>query len=255
MTGLTEAQAALVHGLFEYGAIALGVAMYRRARARSGLPAMSAQGSFALMAGLLIGAGLGNKAVFLIERPDLWLAWWQGGEPLRLGQSIVGGLLGGLVGIEIAKALTRQTASTGDLMVLPLAVGMAVGRVGCFLAGLHDDTYGLPTTMPWGLDMGDGVLRHPSALYEIGFLALLSRALHARREWLARVPGLMFKCYLAAYLAWRLIADLLKPVRVEYAGGLSGIQWVCVVALAAYLPLVFRDLAHRQRATPGVAVS
>jgi prolipoprotein diacylglyceryltransferase len=252
---LPVAQAALVHGLFEYGAIALGVALYRRARTQSGLPAMSAQGSFALMAGLLIGAGLGNKAVFLIERPDLWLAWWQGGEPLRLGQSIVGGLLGGLVGIEIAKALTRQTASTGDLMVLPLAVGMAVGRVGCFLAGLHDDTYGLPTTLPWGLDLGDGVLRHPSALYEIGFLALLGVGLHARRAWLARVPGLMFKCYLAAYLAWRLLADLLKPVRVPYPLGLSGIQWVCVVALAAYLPLVCRAWAHRQRAAPGVAVS
>lgn len=250
MIVLTVAQAALVHGLFEYGAIALGVALYRRARRKSGLPAMSAQGSFALMAGLLIGAGLGNKAVFLIERPDLWLAYWQGGQPLRLGQSIVGGLLGGLIGIEIAKALTRQTASTGDLMVLPLAVAMAVGRVGCFLAGLHDDTYGLPTTLPWGVDLGDGVARHPSALYEITFLTALAGLLHRQRERLARVPGLMFKCYLAAYLLWRLCFDTLKPVRYAYAGGLSGIQWVCLLALLAYTPLLWRSL--RQAASPSI---
>lgn len=245
---LSAEHAALVHGLFEYGAIALGAALYRRARRQSGLPAMSAQGSFALMAGLLIGAGLGNKAVFLIERPDLWLAWWRHGEPLRLGQSIVGGLLGGLIGIEIAKALTRQTASTGDLMVLPLAVGMALGRVGCFLAGLHDDTYGLPTLLPWGMDLGDGVPRHPSALYEIAFLAVLLALLWSARARLAAVPGLMFKCFLAAYLLWRLSFDMLKPVRVEYAGGLSGIQWVCLLALIGYLPLLWR--AWRQIPKP-----
>ena len=185
----SPAWAAAVHGAFEYGGIALGVGLYRGARTRSGLPAMSARGSFALMAGLLIGAGLGNKLVFLIERPDVWLAFWQGGEPLRLGQSIVGGLLGGLIGIEAAKALTRQPASTGDLMVLPLAVGMAVGRIGCFLAGLHDDTYGLPTTLPWGVDLGDGVARHPSALYEIVVLAGLAALLHGHRARLARGAG------------------------------------------------------------------
>jgi prolipoprotein diacylglyceryltransferase len=255
LIALTATQAPLVHGLFEYGAIALGVALYRRTRQQSGLPVMSAQGSFALMAGLLIGAALGNKLVFLIERPDVWLAWWQGGQPLRLGQSIVGGLLGGLVGIETAKALTRQPASTGDLMVLPLAAGMALGRVGCFLAGLHDDTHGLPTTLPWGVDLGDGLPRHPSALYEIGFLALLWAALHARRRTLAPVPGLRFKLFLAAYLLWRLLGDLLKPVRWPYPLGLSGIQWVCVLALAVYLPLVVRAWAQRRPSLRPVAIS
>ena len=121
----TPEAAAQVHGLLEFAAMALGAELYRRARHRSGLPAMTAQGSFALMVGLLLGAGLGNKLVFLIERPDLWLAFWQGGQPLRLGQSLGGGLLGGLIGIELAKALTRQPASTGDLMVAPLAIGIA----------------------------------------------------------------------------------------------------------------------------------
>jgi len=231
--------AALVHALFEYGGIALGLALYRRARRRSGLPALTASGSFALFSGLLLGAALGNKAVFAIERPDLIAAWWAGG-PLVLGQSIVGGLLGGLVGIEIAKALTGQRASTGDLMVTPIVAGLMLGRVGCFLAGLHDDTYGLPTAQPWGLDLGDGVPRHPSALYEIAVLAALGWLLHHGQARWAAVPGLRFKLFLSAYLLWRLIGDSLKPVRVEYAGGLSGIQWVCALALLAYAPLLLR---------------
>jgi phosphatidylglycerol---prolipoprotein diacylglyceryl transferase len=239
--------AALTHALFEYGGIALGVLLYRRARQRSGLPALTAAGSFALFSGLLLGAAIGNKAVFAIERPDLIAAWWAGG-PLVLGQSIVGGLLGGLIGIELAKALTGQRASTGDLMVTPIIAGLMLGRVGCFLAGLHDDTHGLPTALPWGVDQGDGVPRHPSALYEIAFLAALGTGLHHGQARWAAVPGLRFKLFLSAYLLWRLIGDSLKPVRVEYAGGLSGIQWVCALALLAYAPLLLRAWGQRRPA-------
>lgn len=242
--------AARLHGLLEFAAMALGAALYRRARRRSGLPAMTATGSFALMVGLLLGAALGNKLVFLIERPDLWQAFWQGGQPLRLGQSLVGGLLGGLIGIELAKALTRQPASTGDLMVWPLAAGIALGRLGCFLAGLHDDTYGLPSSLPWALDLGDGQPRHPTALYELLFVLALASLLQRWRDRLALVPGLAFKYFLAGYLLWRLLIDLLKPVRVPYALGLSGIQWVCVLALLLYLPLVARAALRLRKASP-----
>ncbi len=241
MIALDAATAAAVHGAFEYGGIALGAAWYRRAlRGQGG--GLRQPGHFAVVVGLLLGAAVGNKAVFLVERPDV-LARLLGGEGLLPGQSIVGGLLGGLVGVELAKWLTGQTRSTGDALVGPLIAGIVVGRVGCFLAGLHDDTYGLPTTLPWGLDLGDGVPRHPAPLYEIGFLLALGALLWRGRAQLAAVPGLQFKAFLAAYLAWRLLADGLKPVRVPYPLGLSGIQWVCLVALALYLPLLVRAAA------------
>jgi len=140
--------------------------------------------------------------------------------------------------VELAKALTRQHRSTGDQMVQPLIAGMTLGRVGCWLAGLHDDTYGLPTPLPWGMDQGDGVPRHPSALYEIACLAALGALLARHRQRLAPVPGLQFKLFLAAYLLWRLVSDGWKPVRVPYALGGSGIQWVCAVSLLLYGPLV-----------------
>jgi len=236
---LTAPVAAATHAAFEYAAIALGMLLYRRLAARSGQPAVTAPGRFGVMVGLLIGAALGNKLVNLAEHPEL-LARWAQGDWVLPGQSIVGGLLGGLIGIELAKWITQQRASTGDTMVLPLVLGMALGRVGCLLAGLHDDTYGLPTSLPWGINFGDGLPRHPTQLYDIAAVLALGALLHHHRQRLHTVPGLQFKLYLAGYLAWRLAVDGLKPVPHAYAGGLSGIQWVCALALACYLPIVAR---------------
>jgi len=235
--------AAWVHTAFEYLGIAVGVWLWRRTLRTQQLGGPLSDRNFTVVVGLLLGAAIGNKGVFLIERPDVALAIWQG-QWLWPGQSIVGGLLGGLIGVELAKWATGQTRSTGDALVLPLVVGITIGRVGCFLAGLHDDTYGLPTTLPWGIDLGDGVARHPSPLYEIGFLAALAALLWRTRERLAVVPGLQFKLFLAAYLLWRLLGDGLKPVRQPYPLGFSGIQWVCLVALLFYAPLVWRAIGR-----------
>jgi prolipoprotein diacylglyceryltransferase len=63
--------------------------------------------------------------------------------------------------------------STGDLYAIPLALGIAIGRIGCFLTGLSDNTYGIPTNLPWAINFGDGIPRHPTQLYEILFLLAL----------------------------------------------------------------------------------
>jgi prolipoprotein diacylglyceryltransferase len=231
--------AAFVHIVFECAGIATGAALYRKGQRAAGGPGLTAPGRFAVLVGLLTGAALGNKLAFLAERPDVWHGWLQGRFAWP-GQSIVGGLVGGLVGVEVAKAWTHQTVSTGDAMVWPVAIGIAIGRVGCFAAGLHDDTYGLATSWPWGLDFGDGVPRHPTQLYDMAMVALLAWAVNGR---FARVPGLAFKLFLSGYLAWRLLIDGFKPVPHAYAGGLSGIQWLCAVVLACYAPVVWRALS------------
>lgn len=242
------ATAAWAHTAFAYAGMALGAAMWRRTLKQQHRGGALAPGNFGVLVGLLIGAALGNKLVFLIERPDVVLAMWQSGALMFPGQSIVGGLLGGLIGVELAKTLTGQTRSTGDAMVLPIAIGLCVGRVGCFLAGLHDDTYGLPTTLPWGVDFGDGMPRHPTQLYEIAVVTALGLALHRARF---ATPGLAFKFFLSAYLLWRFGVEFLKPVPVAYPLGLSGIQWTCLVALAVYTPLVLRAWRRPpQLATP-----
>lgn len=241
------AAAAGLHSAFAYAGMALGAALWRKTlRAQSGAGAL-APGNFGVLAGLLIGAALGNKLVFFIERPDIAQTLWQSGTLVWPGQSIVGGLLGGLIGVEIAKKLTGQTRSTGDAMVLPIAIGLAIGRIGCFLAGLHDDTYGTPTTLPWGVDFGDGIPRHPTQLYEIAVVLPLGIALHRAR---LATPGLAFKGFLISYLLWRFAVEFLKPVPVVYPLGLSGIQWTCLVALAVYTPVAARAWRLPALATP-----
>jgi prolipoprotein diacylglyceryltransferase len=235
------ATAQLVHGLFEATAMALGARYYFLLRRRAGQPSALEGDGFIVLFGCLLGAALGNKAMFWIELPQLWAehGGWLGF--FLGGQSMVGGLLGGLLGVETAKKLSGQTASTGDLFVFPLLLALIVGRIGCFLAGLNDGTFGVPTGQPWGVDFGDGIPRHPTQLYEIAFAALLWFSLASLRQAIAATPGLLFKLMLASYLLWRLLVDAIKPIPYAYPLGLSGIQWVCLFALVLYLPLLVRD--------------
>jgi phosphatidylglycerol---prolipoprotein diacylglyceryl transferase len=236
---LPAATAQWVHLVFEWLALAGGVQLYRWQRRRAHQPALLQPGSFAVVVGCILGAAIGNKLVFWIEMPHLWRGIDPDWRLIASGQSIVGGLLGGLLGVEIAKTLTDLRRSTGDQFILPLVAGTVVGRIGCFLAGLNDGTYGVPTSVPWGVDFGDGIPRHPTQVYDMLFVLAAGAALWHWRAPLARSPGLAFKLYLASYLAWRLCVDGIKPVPYAYAFGLSGIQWVCIVALMGYLPFVF----------------
>ena len=88
-------------------------------------------------------------------------------------KTVLGGFLGGLVGVELTKKVINIHTSSGDLMVFPILLGLIIGRIGCHLEGLEDGTFGNPITLPWGIDFGDGITRHPTNLYEIIFLVIL----------------------------------------------------------------------------------
>jgi prolipoprotein diacylglyceryltransferase len=174
-----------------------------------------------LLVGCVFGALIGSKVLAWIESfPDYWAARsnpavWMGGK------TIVGGLLGGWVGVEIAKRCVGVTRSTGDVFVFPLILGIAIGRIGCFLTGLPDHTYGTFTSLPWGVNFGDG-LRHPTQLYEILFLILLGTwlALRGRK---AHREGDLFRRFLLGYLGFRLLIEFIKPTFKPWLG-LSAIQ-------------------------------
>jgi len=109
--------------------------------------------------------------------------------------------------------------------------GIAIGRIGCFLTGLGDDTYGSPTSLPWGVNFGDGIPRHPAQVYDIVFLLLLACALLIvmRRP---HVQGDVFKMFMVGYNGWRLAIDFIKPDPKFW--GLNSIQWVCLAVLVFY---------------------
>lgn len=229
-----------VHSIFEALGLATGSQLFVRAQRRQTADNALHGPRFLVLCGCLLGAALGNKLVFWAEMPHL-LGHADGWRLLLAGQSMVGGLLGGLLGTEIAKKLAGIRTSTGDTYVMPILLGLAIGRIGCFLAGLHDGTYGIPSAQPWAIDFGDGIPRHPTQLYEIAFVGVLAMLLHLSAPFLAPEAGLRFKLMLSAYLAWRLGIDALKPIPFPWPGGLSGIQWICALALAVYLPPTFRQ--------------
>jgi len=129
-----------------------------------------------------------------------------------LSHSVAGALVGAIVAVELYKAARGIRGSTGGLFVGSFSLGVVIGRFGCFFAGIADDTYGTPTTAPWGVDLGDGVSRHPVQLYESAsmavFLALYLLGLQARAPWAMR-RGFYAMC--AWYGAQRFCWEFLKP--------------------------------------------
>lgn len=234
------------HVLFESAAYLAGFALYQRQRQARGDVIQDTVRSSIIVATIL-GAFLGSKLLFLLEDPGLTLDHWHDITYVMGGKTIVGGLLGGTLAVEWTKARIGVTSRTGDLFVLPLIVGMAIGRVGCFVSGLDDHTYGLATSLPWGVDLGDGIARHPVQLYEIGFLAATGWLLHAARPLLPE--GGQFRGFLILYLAWRLSIDFLKP-GIPFAG-LAPIQWICALALLWYLRNAAEWFAARREPAHG----
>src|SRR5215469_5572411 len=115
------------------------------------------------LAAVLLGAGIG---AYVFGSANLWLSGVPG-----IGRSIEGAVAGGIIAVELYKRAAGIRTRTGARFALPLAVGVAVGRIGCYLAGLDDFTYGTPTELPWGHDFGDGIARHPVQLYESAAMA------------------------------------------------------------------------------------
>ena len=128
---------------------------------------------WAAVAAAVAGAALGAKVLFWLEDPQLTAHNLNNPAYLVGGKTIVGALAGGLISVELIKRYIGLRTSTGDLYAIPLALGIAIGRIGCFLTGLSDNTYGTPTNLPWAVNFGDGIPRHPTQLYEIVFLLAL----------------------------------------------------------------------------------
>lgn len=223
-----------LHTLLEAVAYFIGFRCFLYERRRIAPPALTDDDtSLWIGVAAIASAAIGAKLAYWIEDPLNAFADFPQWLRLLEGKSIVGALLGGLVGVEAIKRAIGVTGSSGDAFAHPLILGIAIGRVGCFLAGLADHTYGNVTTLPWGVDFGDGVSRHPTQLYEIVFLGLLVIGLHAGRRQLS-MPGSRFRVFMISYLAFRLVIDAIKPMPYAYFGMLSGIQLLCLAGLCYY---------------------
>jgi prolipoprotein diacylglyceryltransferase len=218
-----------IHPVTDVVAYFAGFRLYLYLKRRSSAPRPGWEAELWILAACIFGALTGAKLLAWAESPALFWSLRHTPEVWLAGKTIVGGLLGGWIGVELAKKAMGLASSVGDLCVFPVILGMCIGRVGCFLTGLSDDTCGTPTRLPWGVDYGDGLPRHPAQVYEILFLALLGTVLACRPGDLA-TPGLRFRLFLSGYLLFRLLVGFIKPHEVTWAG-LGGIQWSCIAGL------------------------
>jgi prolipoprotein diacylglyceryltransferase len=231
------------HWIFESLAYMAGFYLYRRLRRQHG-DVIESRARWWVIAAAMIGGLAGSRILSAFENPLFLEDRWIRPQLLLGGKTIVGGLAGGLIAVESVKRLQGIRVATGDLLALPLVLGIAIGRIGCFLSGLEDESYGIATGLPWGVDFGDGIARHPTQLYEVIVLAGLGGMLMTRARMTATV-GDRFKLFMVVYLGFRLLVEFIKPV--VRLGGLSAIQWVCLAVVAYYAPHLPRLVTEVRR--------
>lgn len=231
-----------LHLIFETLGFFAGFRYYLYLRKRQQDP-ISDGNRVVILIAATFGAFLGSRILGTLEHPEnlahnknLLLYFYA-------NKTIVGALLGGLFSVELAKKCIHERRSSGDLFTYPLILAMMIGRIGCFTAGMEEETYGTPTTWWTGMNLGDGIPRHPVTLYEIAFLALLWFGLEKAGP---LKPGYRFQFFMIAYLTFRLALDYIKP-HYAYIAGLGAIQIACLAGLAYYGRTIFTIFTNLKR--------
>jgi phosphatidylglycerol:prolipoprotein diacylglycerol transferase len=194
----------------------VGLYVFRNELRRRGLPDAATDAAIAGLFGGLAGAKLLYVAEHASTQPVWSLLTDRGGMSWFGG--FIGGLLAGFVTIRVKRwpLVPVLAAATPGL-----AVGQLLGRIGCFLVG---DDYGTPTTLPWGVAFPQGlpptdVPVHPTQLYEVAFLGILTRLLI--RWGRNRVPDtIVLGRYFALAGAFRFLLEFVR-VNVRVAGPLT----------------------------------
>jgi phosphatidylglycerol---prolipoprotein diacylglyceryl transferase len=224
-----------VHLILEYLAFFVAFRYYVFLR-KSSEDHITKSNRLSIILGAIIGAYLGSRLMGFLENPVALNA--QNIIQFLNSKTIMGGLFGGLIGVEIAKKMIGEKQSSGDLFTFPIMVGIIIGRIGCFLTGINEFTYGEETSFFMGMDLGDGLMRHPIALYEILFLISLF-IFFKSVNFYKKESGLLFKAFMLSYFGFRFLIEFIKP-NVFVVGGLSSIQWLCVVCWIYYSSTIIK---------------
>jgi phosphatidylglycerol:prolipoprotein diacylglycerol transferase len=196
------------------------------------------------------GAMIGAKLPFVLSD---WSGLVSGTAWLSDGKTIMCGIVGGYFGVELAKWTLDVRLKTGDTFAVPVAVGVAIGRLACFIGGC---CYGAPTSLPWGVSFaraGDSLARHPTQLYEAAFHLTMAGLLLALQQ-RAMFRGQLIKLYILAYLLYRFVTEFIRA-EPRVLTGLTGYQWACLALAPLFIWLWVRDARRCPRLLPATAPS
>ena len=228
----------LLHAVFELAAFFIGFRYFLWLRKKQG-DIIDSKNRTWIFVGVVFGAFLGSRILGGLEDPtqiakadNVVFYFYQ-------NKTVVGGLLGGLIGVELIKKVIGEKKASGDLFVYPFILALIIGRIGCFSMGIYEETYGTETNFITGMDLGDGKLRHPVTLYEIVLLILLWIFMKQASKKISLQPGAEFKIFMMSYLLFRFLIDFIKP-HYTFSFGLSVIQLSCVAGLIYYSRYIFQ---------------
>ena len=180
---------------------------------------------FALLFGFI-----GSKILVVIENLNIIIKDISNIKYLIIsGKSIVGGLIGGYLGARfIKKRLNIQSVRTGNSIAPAIALGMAIGRIGCFLTGC---CYGIETNLPIGINFGDGINRIPTQLIESIFcLILFIYLLYKQKKDKDLTPGILFKKLVLYYFVFRFLIEFIRGTSKNILF-LSIYQIICLLGI------------------------
>jgi phosphatidylglycerol:prolipoprotein diacylglycerol transferase len=230
-------------GLLLLLAIVVGTTlMERTARRRNGtaLADQSSRITFPTLVGALIGGrlwyGLLNWDLYGTN-PGLFLA-------LRITDlAWPGALTGGILAAWLwCRWHTYDALAVADAATLGLLPAQVVACVGLLLSG---EALGIPTRLPWGIDLF-GVTRHPTQIY-LALVALLSYLALVRSPHRTWPPGRLFMAYLGIQGVTLL---LLEPLRADSLLLPYGIRTAQVAGLVWLLAALVWLRTHTRRAEP-----
>ena len=182
----------------------------------------------------LLGGLIGSRLDFILQNYDEVSDDLLGNIFSGSGLVWFGGLVGGAIGVFIW-AWYRGYLGTAllDLCAPALALGYAVGRIGCQLSG--DGDYGQPWDGPWAMSYPDGTVPtteevHPTPVYETLAMAGVAYVLWRLRDRLT--GGLLFALYLVLAGAERLLVEFIRR-NEDVALGLTQAQLISVGMILA----------------------
>ncbi len=215
---------------FALGFVAAGAIIQRRLRELGRPVDWAYEITFSALAGGLVGARVHYVLTHTGELADDPLGTLFGGS----GLVWYGGALGGAVAVLLwARRRGMFERHLLDVCAIPLALGYAIGRVGCQLSG--DGDYGKPWDGPWAMAYPEGVIPtevpvHPTPIYEALAMGLVAWALWRARD--AFRPGAIFGFYLVAAGLERFLVEFVRR-NEDVALGLTAAQFQSLGLLAA----------------------
>ncbi len=223
------------HYIFETLAFIVGVRLYYYFK-KGIVDPISDENRLWIMLGAMLGALIGSRVVAVLETPEVihHLTF----SILYQSKTIIGGLLGGLFGVELIKKIIGVKIASGDIYVIPILVALIIGRIGCFSMGIDEPTYGIPTHFFMGMDLGDGISRHPIMLYEMIYLLLLI-FLFNRLKQFELINGDRFKLLMVLYFLFRFLIEFIKPYQSLFLN-LSSIHWSALFIFIYYYRFIIR---------------